>query len=225
MKNIMIVALALTLGACTTTNNPMYALKSESGDVVTQVPGWFMADYTNMKMCGDETHEGMCIFGAGTSVSPDLNLAIEKAKMVAKSEIADMIKGTMNKQSKQFITEVGKTQSKEVVTEVESAIVNSIENTPVRGYEVFKQDVVITKDGNYRAYVGLRLPMGELNKMYNYTVEQAVDAYLSRDSQANTIWDDMMSSNEEIENENSTCLLYTSPSPRDRQKSRMPSSA
>ena len=197
MKNIMIVALALTLGACTTTNNPMYALKSENGDVVTQVPGWFMADYTNMKMCGNDTQEGMCIFGAGTSVSPDLNLAIEKAKMIAKSEIADMIKGTMNKQSKQFITEVGKTQSKEVITEVESAIVNSIENTPVRGYEVFKQDVVITKDGNYRAYVGLRLPMGELNKMYNYTVEQAVDAYQTRDSQANTTWDDMISSNEE----------------------------
>ena len=198
MKNIMIVALALTLGACTTTNNPMYALKSESGDVVTQVPGWFMADYTNMKMCGDETHEGMCIFGAGTSVSPDLNLAIEKAKMVAKSEIADMIKGTMNKQSKQFITEVGKTASKSVVTEVESALVNSIEDTPVRGYEVFRQDVTITTDGNYRAYVGLRLPMGKLNKMYEYTIEQAVDAYQSKDkSQHDTIWDDMISSNEE----------------------------
>ena len=184
----MIVALALTLGACTTTMNPIYNVKTESGEFVTQVPGWFMADYTNMKMCGDDTHEGMCIFGAGTSVSPDLNLAIEKAKMVAKSEIADMIKGTMNKQSKQFITEVGKTQSKTVVTEVESAIVNSIENTPVRGYEVFKQDVLITRDGNYRAYVGLRLPMGELNKMYNYTVEQAVDAYQSKDSQAvNTV--------------------------------------
>ena len=200
MKNIMIVALALTLGACTTTmNNPMYALKSESGDVVTQVPGWFMADYTNMKMCGDDTHEGMCIFGAGTSVSPDLNLAIEKAKMVAKSEIADMIKGTMNKQSKQFITEVGKTASKSVVTEVESAIVNSIENTPVRGYEVFAQDVTITDDGNYRAYVGLRLPMGKLNKMYEYTIEQAVDAYQTKDkSHHETMWDDLMSSNEDV---------------------------
>lgn len=200
MKNIMIVALALTLGACTTTmNNPMYALKSESGDVVTQVPGWFMADYTNMKMCGDETHEGMCIFGAGTSVSPDLNLAIEKAKMIAKSEIADMIKGTMNKQSKQFITEVGKTASKSVVTEVESAIVNSIENTPVRGYEVFAQDVTITDDGNYRAYVGLRLPMGKLNKMYEYTIEQAVDAYQTKDkSHHETMWDDLMSSNEDV---------------------------
>ena len=170
MKNIMIVALALTLGACTTTNNPMYALKSENGDVVTQVPGWFMADYTNMKMCGgdSDTHEGMCIFGAGTSVSPDLNLAIEKAKMIAKSEIADMIKGTMNKQSKQFISEIGKDKEKHVITEVESALVNSIQDTPVRGYEIFKQDVTITKDGNYRAYVGLRLPMGELNKMYNW---------------------------------------------------------
>ena len=206
MRNYIIVAIALTLGACTTTaNNPLYTLKSENGEFVTQVPGWFMADYTNMKLCGDDddTHEGMCIFGAGTSVSPDLNLAIEKAKMIAKSEIADMIKGTMNKQSKQFITEVGKTQSKTVMTEVESALVNSIENTPVRGYEIFKQDVVITKDGNYRAYVGLRLPMGQLNKMYNYTIEQAVDAYQTKDSQADTIWDDMLSSNEEDNEGNS----------------------
>ena len=43
MKNFMIVALALTLGACTTTNNPIYTVKTESGEYVTQVPGWFMA--------------------------------------------------------------------------------------------------------------------------------------------------------------------------------------
>ena len=30
---------------------------------------------------------------------------------------------------------------------------------------------------------------------------------------------------DELENESISCLLYTSPSPRDRQKSRMPSSA
>ena len=198
MKNYIIVVFALTLGACTTTN-PMYSFKTESTDLATTVPGWFMADYSNMKLCGNNTHEGMCIFGAGTSVSPDLNLAIEKAKMIAKSEIADMIKGTMNKQSKQFITEVGKTASKSVVTEVESAIVNSIENTPVRGYEVFAQDVTITDDGNYRAYVGLRLPMGKLNKMYEYTIEQAVDAYQTKDkSHHETMWDDLMSSNEDV---------------------------
>ena len=50
MRNFMIVALALTLGAGTTTMNPIYNVKTESGEFVTQVPGWFMADYTNMKM-------------------------------------------------------------------------------------------------------------------------------------------------------------------------------
>ena len=42
-----------------------------------------------------------------------LQLAIEKAKMYAKSEIADIVAGEMNKQSKQFITELGKTHTKQ----------------------------------------------------------------------------------------------------------------
>ena len=35
----------------------------------------------------------------------------------------------------------------------------------------------MTKNGYYRAWIGLRLPMGEFNKMYNFTIEEAVDAY------------------------------------------------
>ena len=135
-----------------------------------------MADYSSIKECGDGEKD-LCIFGAGTSVSPDLNLAIEKAKMIAKSELADIIKGEMNKSSKQFITELGKTEKKTIVSEVESTIINLITKTPVRGYEIFAQDVTLTKEGYYRAWVGLRLPLGEFNKMYNYTIEQAVDAY------------------------------------------------
>jgi hypothetical protein len=55
----------------------------------------------------------VCIYGVGTAVSPDLNLSIEKAKMIAKAELADIIKGEMNKQSKQFVTELGKTTTKD----------------------------------------------------------------------------------------------------------------
>ena len=36
---------------------------------------------------------------------------------------------------------------------------------------------------------------------------------------------DKVAENEELINKNKTCLLYTSPSPRDRTRSRMPSSA
>ena len=103
----------------------------------------------------------------------------------------------MNKKAKIFTTELGKNTNKTVVTDVETTLVNIIKQTPVRGYEVFAQEVTLTKNGYYRSWIGLRLPMGELNKMYNYTVEQAVDAYQTRDSQANTTWDDMISSNEE----------------------------
>jgi hypothetical protein len=63
------------------------------------------------------------------------------------------------------------------VSEVESTIVNLIKNTPVRGYEIFAKDITMTKNGYYRVWIGLRLPMGEYNKMYNFTIAEAVDAY------------------------------------------------
>ena len=41
--------------------------------------------------------------------------------------------------------------------------------------------------------------MGKLNKMYEYTIDQAVDAYQSKDkSQHDTIWDELISSSEEV---------------------------
>ena len=193
VKIISAGALALMLGACSSST---YKIKSENGNDLNKVPKWYMADINESKACDlkifdtkDNSKE--CIFGVATSVSPDLQLAIEKAKMLAKSELADIIKGEMNKQSKQFITELGKTETKTVVTEVESTLVNLIKNTPVRGYEIFEQDVTLTKNGYYRAWVGLRLPLGEFNKMYNYNVEQAVDAYNLKEK-ANNAYNELM---------------------------------
>ena len=181
MKQLKVVSV-LMLGLFLTNCAGTYKIKKESGgNVVDTVPSWYMADITESKACDKaifgKDKDKVCIYGVGTSVSPDLNLSIEKAKMIAKAELADIIKGEMNKQSKQFITELGKTQTKTVVSEVESTIVNVIKQTPVRGYEVFAQDVTLTKNNYYRAWIGLRLPMGEFNKMYNYTIEEAVDAY------------------------------------------------
>ena len=181
MKNIskfvVIGAVGLLMTACSNT----YKIKSESGKVMNSVPKWYMADYSESKACDTpwlgKDKDRMCIFGVATAVSPDLQLAIEKGKMLAKSELADIIAGEMNKQSKQFITELGKSETKTVVSEVESTIVNEIKKTPVRGYEIFKQDVTLTKNGYYRVWIGLRLPLGEYNKMYNFTIEEAVDAY------------------------------------------------
>ena len=177
MKLVGVVVAGLLVANCSAT----YQMKSEKGKVLNQVPKWYMADLSESKACDTpkfgKDKDKMCIFGVGTAVSPDLNLAIEKGMMIAKAELADIIKGEMNKSSKQFITELGKTHNKTTVSEVESTIVNLIKDTPVRGYEIFAKDVTITKQGYYRAWIGLRLPMGEYNKMYNFTIAEAVDSY------------------------------------------------
>jgi len=201
MKNKLKLVGALTVvGLLTACSGGSYKIKSESGNVVNTVPKWYMADFSEQKACDlsyftSKDDEKQCIYGVGTAVSPDLNLAIEKAKMISKAELADIVAGKMNKQSKQFVTELGKTETKTVVSEVESVLVNSIKDTPVRGYEIFAQDVTLTKNGYYRAWVGLRLPLGEFNKMYNYNVEQALDAYNLKEKAAEA-YDKLVNDNE-----------------------------
>ena len=200
MKKLLLVVFAgLLLSACSTTT---YKMKSEKGKFVNEVPKWYMADFSEKKACNTprfgKDKDRMCIFGVGTAVSPDLQLAIEKGMMIAKSELADIIKGEMNKSTKQFITELGKTHTKTTVSEVEMTIVNLIKDTPVRGYEIFAKDVTITKSNYYRVWIGLRLPMGEYNKMYNYTIADAVDAYNLKEK-ANIAYEKLL----ENQNENS----------------------
>ena len=178
VKIMGVMALGLLVANCSGTN---YKIKTEKSKVLNEVPKWYVNDFSKKKACNTprfgKDKNKMCIFGVSTAVSPDLQLAIEKGMMVAKSELADKVKGEMNKSSKIFITELGKNHNKTTVSEVESTIVNLIKNTPVRGYEIFAKDITMTKQGYYRVWIGLRLPMGEYNKMYNFTIAEAVDAY------------------------------------------------
>ena len=177
VKIMGVLTLSLLLTNCASN----YKIKKEKTKIVESVPKWYVNDFSDKKACDTPTFgknkDKMCIFGVGTAVSPDLQLAIEKGMMIAKSEMADIIKGEMNKSSKIFITELGKQHNKTTVSEVESTIVNLITKTPVRGYEIFAKDITMTKNGYYRVWIGLRLPMGDYNKMYNYTIAEAVDAY------------------------------------------------
>ena len=74
-------------------------------------------------------------------------------------------------------------------------------------------------------------PTGELfEPMGEMTMESAIHEFTTqiqglKDGGADVAWIETMSAAEEIQAAAQACLLYTSPSPRDRQKSRMPSSA
>ena len=192
----MIIFSVLLLGAC---SMGQYKIKSESGKVINTVPSWYMADIKESKACDlsmwtKKDNNKVCIYGMGTAVSPSLDLAVEKAKLKAKAELADLVKGEMNKQSKSYAKEVGQSANKkQVANDFETVTVNEIKATVVKGYEVFEQDVTLTVNGNgsvtgdlavtgnYRAWVGLRLPLGEFNKLYEYNAEQILNAYKVED--------------------------------------------
>ena len=68
--------------------------------------------------------------------------------LVAKADLADQMKGQMNKKAEMYITELGAEGNKQVATRVESTIVNLIKDTKVVGYEQIEKDVFIKTVSN-----------------------------------------------------------------------------
>jgi len=166
-KLILTTAVIALLAGC---GQKQYSINKESFKVVDETPTWYVDPIKDRKCKG-------CLFGVGTAVSPDLQLSKDKARLIAKAELADVIKGEMNAKAKLYITELGRNQKMDTVTEVESTIVNVISQTKVRGYELWKQEITLTKNGMYRTFIGLKLPVGDANKLYDYTIEEVADAF------------------------------------------------
>ena len=164
-------ALSLFLAACGSTHTIKQEATFESDGVVKQVlnevPQWYI-DAEVKKGLITNRDADQFIYGVGTSVSPDLQLAINKATMVAKADLADQINGELNARSEQFITELGQEGNKQVASRVEETIVNTISATTVVGYDEFAKDIFITADQNYRVYVGLKWGYNENNKIFSY---------------------------------------------------------
>tara|TARA_B100000927_G_C16329480_1_gene414717 strand:+ start:21 stop:662 length:642 start_codon:yes stop_codon:yes gene_type:complete len=164
-------ALSLFLAACSSTHTIKQEATFESDGVVKQVlnevPQWYI-DAEVKKGLITNRDADQFIYGVGTSVSPDLQLAINKATMVAKADLADQINGELNARSEQFITELGQEGNKQVASRVEETIVNTISATTVVGYDEFAKDIFITADQNYRVYVGLKWGYNDNNKLFAY---------------------------------------------------------
>ena len=127
-------ALSLFLAACGSTHTIKQEATFESDGVVKQVlnevPQWYI-DAEVKKGLITNRDADQFIYGVGTSVSPDLQLAINKATMVAKADLADQINGELNARSEQFITELGQEGNKQVASRVEDllrSLVIDVEN-------------------------------------------------------------------------------------------------
>ena len=149
MKNIskifLILFAGLLVAQCST-----YKMKSDmtKNGVIDKTPKWYVKyPHTTRKHYQE----------AASAVSPDLELAVKKATLLAKAKLADRINGEMNNRTTIKKDEAGTNESMTVTGQSQDIIVNMINDTLVRHYEVDKQVIYTTKNKSYRVYVMVKL--------------------------------------------------------------------
>jgi len=172
MKTIMIAILALTLTNCASTNYQVKKEAKEEGRVLDKVPQWYVDATINEGIILNRDANTF-IYSVGQGTSPDLQLALEKAMMIAKAELADKLQGQMNKRTDLYITEVGQDNSKQVVSKIEETVVNIVRETMIQGYEQWEKAVYETANNHYRVYVGLKMGIGDANRLADYIAKHA----------------------------------------------------
>ena len=173
MKTIMIALLALGLTNCAQTNYKVKQEVKEEGRTLNQVPQWYIDAKIDKGFVFNRDAD-LFIYSVGQGSSPDLQLAIEKAMMIAKAELADKLRGQMNKRTDLYITEVGEEGNKEVVSKVEEVIVNVVRETMIQGYESWEKAVYETPNGEYRVYIGLKMGVGDANMLAEYIAKNSI---------------------------------------------------
>tara|TARA_Y100000287_G_C14171020_1_gene329813 strand:+ start:340 stop:867 length:528 start_codon:yes stop_codon:yes gene_type:complete len=146
----MIILGGLLLAQCST-----YKIKPDmnKSGVVNKTPKWYV----------QYDHETLFKYvETGTAVSPDLELAVKKAVLLAKAKLVDRINGEVNNRTTINKNEAGTNEDLTVQAGSQDIIVNVIEETLARGYEVKKQEIFMTKNKSYRAYVMVELSKKEV---------------------------------------------------------------
>ena len=172
IKTILIALLALTLTNCAQNTYKVKQEAKEEGRILNQVPQWYIDAKVEEGIIFNRDAD-LYVYGVGQGSSPDLQLAIEKAMMIAKAELADKLHGQMNKRTELYITEIGKEGNKEVASKIEETIVNVVKNTMIQGYEMWEKAVYETPNNQYRVYVGLKMGVGDANRLAVYIAKHA----------------------------------------------------
>ena len=185
IKIILIALLALTLTNCSKTltgkadKDKVYKVKEEAkvkdGRILNKVPQWFVDAQVEKGLITNRDAENF-IYGVGSGESPDLQMAIDKAILIAKASLADQLEGELNKRADYFVTENGKEGNKKVVSKIEQTIVNIIKETKVQCYEEWHKAVFETPNNTYRVYIGLKYGVGDANRLAEYIVANADEA-------------------------------------------------
>ena len=159
-KLVLVVFAGLMLAQCST-----YKIKSDMNKdgALNKTPKWYVKF----------DHETMFKYvETGTAVSPDLELAVKKAILLAKAKLVDRINGEVNNRTTINKNEAGTNEDLNVQGQSQDILVNVIDSTLARGYEVIKQEIYVTKHKSYRAYVMIKISKKDVEAIIS-TVKKA----------------------------------------------------
>jgi hypothetical protein len=147
IKIILVLILGLLVAQCST-----YKIKPDmnKSGAINKTPKWYVKYDRETFFKYQES---------GTAVSPDMELAVKKAVLLAKAKLVDRVAGEMNNQTIIKKTETGTNEELSVAGNSQDLINNKIKDTVASGYKVIKSEIFMTKNKSYRAYV-----MIEVNK-------------------------------------------------------------
>ena len=149
-KIFLVLIAGILLAQCST-----YKIKPDmsKNGVVNKTPDWYV----------EYKHETWTKYQeAATAVSPDMELAVKKATLLAKAKLVDRINGEVNNRTTINKNEAGTNESLTVIAGSQDIVVNIIKDTLARGYEVTKQEIFITNHKSYRAYIMIELSKKEV---------------------------------------------------------------
>ena len=149
-KIFLVLIAGILLAQCST-----YKIKSDmsKNGVVNKTPDWYV----------EYKHETWTKYQeAATAVSPDMELAVKKAILLAKAKLVDRINGEVNNRTTINKNEAGTNESLTVTAGSQDIIVNVIKKTLARGYEVTKQEIFVTGHKSYRAYIMIEVSKKEV---------------------------------------------------------------
>ena len=155
--------LALLLGACSSDKSLELAVEKEMFEYkrekvaksVDDIPDWFISP----------PEEDNIVFSSGTSLMPDMQLAVDIARLNAKEQLADRIYSKLRSQTKTYMAKIGGDDfDAAVLNEVEKATKNIVADAEVNGYS--QRELSLVPDGiQYRAYVLLAFDAKEAAKI------------------------------------------------------------